>query len=199
MTDTSTEGTEPRRSALGFILPLGIFAVIAAVFLVALMSNRDPSVLPSMLIGKPAPQFNLPAIEKLQRNGAEIPGFSTADLAKGEPTMLVVWASNCAPCAQESPTLMAFKARYKVRVFGLDYKDQPEPARAFLARFGNPFDAVGDDRSGRVSIDWGIYGAPETFIIDGRGTIIYKYVGALTETVLQKEVLPALAKAGKSG
>lgn len=195
MTDTNTE---PRRSGLGFLLPLGIFGVIAAFFLVALYSG-DHSVLPSPLIGKPVPQFELPAVEQLARNGAPIPGFAAADLAKGEPTMVVVWASNCAPCAQESPTLMAFKARHKARLFGLNYKDKPDAARGFLARFGNPFDAVGDDRSGRVSIDWGVYGAPETFVIDGRGTIVYKYVGPLTQSVLQSEVLPALAKAGKAG
>lgn len=199
MTDSSTDNTEPRRSALGFILPLGIFAAIAVMFLIQLMSNRDPSVLPSPLIGKPAPQFSLPALEQLQRNGATIPGFSAADLAKGEPTMIVVWGSYCMPCAQEAPALMAFKKQFKVRLYGFNYKDQPEAARAFLKRYGNPFDAVGDDRSGRVAIDWGIYGAPETFVVDGGGTIVYKYVGPLTQTVLQSEVLPALTKAAKSG
>jgi cytochrome c biogenesis protein CcmG, thiol:disulfide interchange protein DsbE len=199
MTENTTEHAGARRSPLYFILPLGIFAVIAVMFLFKIVSNRDPSEIPSPLIGKPAPQFSLPALEQLQRNGSAIPGFTTADLTKGTPTMIVVWGAYCIPCAQEAPALLAFKAKFGVRLFGLNYKDKPEAARAFLARYGNPFDAVGDDRSGRVSIDWGIYGAPETFIVDGRGTIVYKYVGPLTPSVLQNEVLNALTKAGKLG
>lgn len=199
MTGNTTENGEGGRSSLYFILPFGIFAVIAVMFLFKIISNRDPSEIKSPLIGKPAPQFSLPPLEQLQRNGAVVPGFAAADLAKGEPTMIVVWGSYCIPCAQEAPALLAFKAKFNVRLFGLNYKDKPDAAREFLARYGNPFDAVGDDRSGRVSIDWGIYGAPETFIVDGHGTVLYKYVGPLTQSVLKSEVLPILNKAGKRG
>lgn len=187
--------TETRRFGLGFLLPLGIFAVIAIFFLVALYAG-DPQRLPSALIGKPVPQFNLPPIEGLASGGKSLPGFSTADLATGEPTVVVVWASWCPPCVQEQPTLVAFKARHKVRIFGLNYKDEPQPARNFLSRLGNPFDAVGADRSGRVGIDWGVYGAPETYVVDGRGKIVYKYVGPLTDSILSNELLPALWRTG---
>lgn len=191
MSGTSPQGS---RSSLSFLLPLGIFGALAVFFLIALYSG-DPSRLPSALIGKPVPQFTLPALDGLSRDGKPLAGFASADLAGGEPTVIVVWASWCPPCVQEQPTLVAFKAQHKVRLFGLNYKDEPDAARRFLDKLGNPFDAIGTDRSGRVAIDWGVYGAPETYVVDGRGQITYKYVGPLTDAVLKAELLPAIAKA----
>ncbi len=192
--------TSPKEggSSLSYLLPLGIFGVLAVFFLIALYSG-DPSRLPSALIGKPVPQFQLPPVEGVARDGKAVPGFSSADLATGEPTVVVVWASWCPPCVQEQPTLVAFKAQHKVRLFGLNYKDKPEAAQGFLTKLGNPFDAIGADRSGRVAIDWGVYGAPESYVVDGRGQITYKHVGPLTDTVLKTELLPAIAKAKTSG
>jgi cytochrome c biogenesis protein CcmG/thiol:disulfide interchange protein DsbE len=190
----SEESLKGARSSLSYLLPLGIFGALAVFFMIALYSG-DPSRLPSALIGKPVPQFTLPPVEGLTRDGKPVPGFASADLVTGEPAVIVVWASWCTPCVQEQPTLMAFKAQHKVRLVGLNYKDEPAAARRFLQKLGNPFDAVGADRNGRVAIDWGVYGAPETYVVDGRGQITYKYVGPLTRTVLQSELLPAIAKA----
>lgn len=188
------ETASPHRSILVFILPALLFAVLAVVFLAAL-TEGDHSILPSALIDKPVPEFTLPPLKGVTQKGKPVPGFSNADLTTGEVTVLTVWASNCFVCAQEQPTLMAFKAEHKIRLFSINYKDEPDAARAFLQRYGNPFDTIGADLNGRVSIDWGVYGTPETFIVDGRGVIRYKYVGALNKKALADEILPAIEKA----
>jgi cytochrome c biogenesis protein CcmG, thiol:disulfide interchange protein DsbE len=190
--------TSPEKSGIGFgfFLPLGVFAIIAILFFVVMKKNEknDPSDLPSVLIGKPVPQFNLPGIENLTQDGKPVPGFSHTDLATGTPTILLVWASYCIPCAEEQPLLTALKAEYKFRIFGLNYKDKPDAAREFLANYSNPFDAIGVDRSGRVSIDWGVAAVPEMYVIDGKGIITYKHNGALTREVFKNNVLPILTK-----
>lgn len=191
MTETSPEKSG---MGLGFILPLVVFAVIAVFFFVALRSDENPSDLRSVLIGKPVPQFSLPGLENLVQDGKPVPGFSNADLATGVPTILVVWSSYCVPCAQEQPTLTALKEEYKFRVYGLNQKDKPDAAREFLSKYGNPFDAVGVDRNGRVSIEWGITGVPETYVIDGKGIIAYRHVGVLSQELFKKDVLPILNK-----
>ena len=168
--------------------------MLGLLFAVGLRTG-DPSRLPSALIGKPAPQFTLPAVDGVARGGSAIPGFSTADLAGGEPTVVTVWASWCPPCVQEQPTLVAFKARNNVRLYGINYKDEPASAARFLARLGNPFDAIGADRSGRVGIDWGVYGVPETYVVDGRGQIVHKLVGPVSAEALQQQILPAIERA----
>jgi cytochrome c biogenesis protein CcmG/thiol:disulfide interchange protein DsbE len=183
-----------RRLITAFAVPLIIVGALAVLFAVGLRSG-DPSRLPSALIGKPAPDFALPPIEKLTRNGAPVPGFTRADLAKGEPTVVTVWASWCPPCVQEQPTLVAFRAKHNVRLYGINYKDDPANARRFLERLGDPFDANGADRTGRVAIDWGVYGVPETYIVDGSGRIVHKIVGPVTDQVLTREVLPAIERA----
>jgi cytochrome c biogenesis protein CcmG, thiol:disulfide interchange protein DsbE len=191
----AAEMTASRWPKLAFAVPMIIVALLGVLFAVALRSG-DPSHLPSALIGKPAPQFSLPPVEGLPpRGGSQIPGFSTADLATGEPAVVTVWASWCGPCVQEQPTLVAFKARHNVRLLGINYKDAPANAARFLARLGNPFDAIGADVTGRVGIDWGVYGVPETYVVDGNGQVVFRLVGAVTEDALTRQILPALEKA----
>ena len=178
----------------GFLLPLIIVAALVALFLVALQSG-DPSRLPSALIGKPVPSFDLPAVEGLAEAGMPKPGFTSADLATGEISIVNVWASWCGPCIQEHPHLTALKERHNLRLMGINYKDEPAAARRFLARLGNPFDAIGADITGRVAIDWGVYGVPETYIVDGRGQFLHRIVGPLSPEIIENEVLPAVMQA----
>jgi cytochrome c biogenesis protein CcmG, thiol:disulfide interchange protein DsbE len=173
----------------GLALPLLIFAMLAALFWFALQSG-DPSRLPSALVGKPMPPFTLPPIEELTGAGAE--GFDSSDLAKGAPTIVNVWASWCVPCHEEHPLLLELAKQPGVRLYGINYKDDPAAARRFLGRYGNPFQRVGADRSGRVAIDWGVYGVPETYVITGDGKIAYRHVGPLTEEAIQQKLLPLL-------
>lgn len=173
--------------ALLFAAPLVLLVGLIGVF--AMSMNRDPSLVRSVLIDKPAPDFTLPAVE-----GMTVPGFDTASL-KGEPTLVNVFASWCIPCRDEHPLLEALKAETGVRLLGINHSDAPENARAFLAELGNPYDAIGADRDRRVSIDWGVYGVPETFIVDRNGTIVFKHVGPLSAESIEREVMPALEKA----
>jgi cytochrome c biogenesis protein CcmG, thiol:disulfide interchange protein DsbE len=173
----------------GLALPLLIFAMLAGLFWFALQSG-DPSRLPSALVGKPVPPFTLPPIEEQTGAGAE--GFESSDLAKGEPTIVNVWASWCVPCHEEHPLLLELAKQPGVRLYGINYKDDPAAARRFLGRYGNPFQRVGADRSGRVAIDWGVYGVPETYVITGDGKIAYRHVGPLTKEAIQQKLLPLL-------
>jgi cytochrome c biogenesis protein CcmG, thiol:disulfide interchange protein DsbE len=196
-----TTGTTPpetvRKGRGSVILPLAIAAALLVLFFVALRSG-DPSRLPSALIGKPVPQFTLPAVEGFSRTGNPAPGFSSADLAGGDVSIVNIWASWCGPCIQEHPSLTSLKTQHGLRLMGINYKDEPQAALRFLDRLGNPFDALGADRSGRVGIDWGVYGVPETYVVDGRGQIVHKVVGPLNEAIIQNEVLPAVAQARKA-
>ena len=170
-----------------FGLPL--IALVALVSVFALSINRDPSLVRSVLIDKPAPVFAMAEVPELG-----VPGFDTAAL-KGEVTVVNVFASWCIPCRDEHPLLVALKEVSGVRLFGINQSDAPENARAFLAELGNPYDAVGADRDRRVSIDWGVYGVPETFVVDAKGVITFKHVGPLTPTAIETELLPAIERA----
>jgi cytochrome c biogenesis protein CcmG/thiol:disulfide interchange protein DsbE len=176
------------------IWPLAIFSALAIVFAVALRTG-DPSKLPSALIGKAAPTIELQGLEGLTDAGRTVGGFASADLAKGQVSVVNFWASWCVPCVQEHPVLVALKERTGVRVYGVNYKDQAAAARRFLGRYGNPFAAVGVDGNGRTAIEWGVYGMPETFIVDGKGRIAYKHVGPLTAEVLEAKIIPAIRAA----
>ena len=176
------------------VWPLAIFAVLAAIFAFAL-STGDPSKLPSALIGKHVPAIELAPVEGLADSGRPIGGFSGADLAKGQVSVVNFWASWCLPCVQEHPLLVALKERTGVRVYGVNYKDQPAAARRFLGRYGNPFVAVGVDGNGRAAIEWGVYGMPETFIVNGQGEIVYKHVGPITADALETKIMPAIRAA----
>lgn len=179
------EATAPR-SRLIFILPVAVFVVLAGLFLMQLTSGRNPADLPSALLNKPVPAFSLAPLEGLMAEGKPVPGFSNEDL-KGRVTIVNVWASWCAPCRQEHPLLVDLAKNPSVRLVGINQKDNPDNARRFLGALGNPYAAVGVDPNGRTSIDWGVYGVPETFIVGPDGMIRYKHIGPLTP-----EVLPAL-------
>jgi cytochrome c biogenesis protein CcmG/thiol:disulfide interchange protein DsbE len=188
MTDTTQQ---PPVRRFGLALPLLLFAVLAGLFWYALYGG-DPSRLPSALIGKPVPEFALPPIEDLLADSGPVPGFSSSDLAQGEPTVVNVFASWCAECQAEHPLLLALSKEPGVRLFGIDYKDDPASARRFLGRYGNPYARVGADRSGRTAIDFGVYGVPETYVVTGDGKIAYRHVGPLTEPVIEDKILPLL-------
>lgn len=174
-------------------LPAGLFLGLTGLFLYALNAG-DPSKLPSALIGKPVPQFALPAVDGLVEAGQPVQGFSDADL-RGSPIAIVnVFASWCGPCHQEHPVLTELVRASGAPAFGLNYKDDAEAARRFLGRYGNPYARVGADRTGRTAIDWGVYGVPETFIVNGRGEIIHKHVGPLTDPVVRDTLLPIIAR-----
>ena len=176
---------------LVLVLPLAVLAGLVAIFAVSL--DRNPDYLQSVLIDRPAPQFALEPVPGLER-----PGFATADLS-GEVTVVNVFASWCVPCRDEHPLLEALKAETGVRLFGINQKDAPDNARAFLAELGNPYDAVGADANGRVSIEWGVYGVPETFVVDAEGVVTYKHVGPISAASLREQVVPAViaARAGR--
>lgn len=193
MTEVTRE-RRPRRFAPA--LPLLIFAVLAGLFWYALESG-DPSRLPSALVGKPVPEFDLPQLEGLLANGEPVPGFASTDLAEGEPTIVNVFASWCAECQIEHPMLMALGARPGVRLYGIDYKDDAASARRFLGRHGNPYARVGVDPSGRTAIDFGVYGVPETYVVTGDGKIAYRHVGPLTEQAINDKILPLLRPADR--
>jgi len=190
------EAKPPRRRIL-VLLPLIIFLTLAALFFFRLGSG-DPSRIPSALIGKPAPQTNLAAVPGLvMRDGKPMPGISAADF-KGNVTLVNVWASWCVPCHDEAPLLDKLSEDNRIRIVGINYKDQPDNARRFLGRYGNPFVGAGSDPNGRASMEWGVYGVPETFIVGRDGNIAYKLVGPITEAnldrVVRLEIEKALAK-----
>jgi cytochrome c biogenesis protein CcmG, thiol:disulfide interchange protein DsbE len=177
------------------LLPLAVFLALAVLFLVGLYSG-DPSILPSALIGHQAPQTNLPPIAGLDRDGTPVPGLDPADF-KGAVTLVNVWASWCVPCHEEAPLLMQLSKDPQVRLVGINYKDEPDNARRFLGRYGNPFAAAGADVNGTAGIEWGVYGVPETFLVGRDGRIAFKLVGPITAenyfALLKPQIDKALA------
>jgi cytochrome c biogenesis protein CcmG, thiol:disulfide interchange protein DsbE len=177
-------------------LVLALLPLICLVGLIALFAaniNRNPSLVQSVLIDKPAPVFSLPAVR-----GLGVPGFDTARL-EGQVSIVNVFASWCIPCRDEHPVLDALKRETGVTLFGINQKDAPENAAQFLSVLGNPYDAIGADSDGRTSIDWGVYGVPETFIVDAKGVIRFKHTGPLSMADIDREIVPALAKAKTEG
>jgi cytochrome c biogenesis protein CcmG/thiol:disulfide interchange protein DsbE len=175
------------------LLPLAAFLGLAALFFVRLGAG-DISRIPSALIGREAPATDLPAVAGLERDGKPIPGIATTDF-KSAVTVLNVWASWCVPCHDEAPLLMQLARDSRIRVVGINYKDQPDNARRFLGRYGNPFVASGADANGRAAIEWGVYGVPETFIVGRDGRIAYKMVGPITPENLERVMKPEIEKA----
>ena len=193
MTAAVKDGMNRRRVIV--LAPLLIFLGLVLLFLIRLYAG-DPSQIPSALIGHPAPQTNLPPVAGLDRNGAPVPGIDAAHF-KGAVTVVNVWASWCVPCHDEAPLLMQLARDSRLRLIGINYKDEPENARRFLGRYGNPFAAAGADLNGRAAIEWGVYGVPETFVVGRDARIAYKLVGPITadnvDTVLKPEIEKALA------
>ncbi len=169
------------------LLPLVALAGLIAVF--AMNIDRDPGLVRSVLIDKPVPAFTLPALEQ-----SGVPGFDSESL-RGEVTVVNVFASWCVPCRAEHPLLVALKQATGVRLVGINQKDAAQNANAFLTELGNPYDAIGADASGRVSIDWGVYGVPETFIVDANGIIRAKHIGPINADSLREVVIPAIEAA----
>jgi cytochrome c biogenesis protein CcmG/thiol:disulfide interchange protein DsbE len=180
----------------GLALPLAIFAGLAGLFWYALQGG-DPSLLPSAMVGKPVPNFTLPAIDGLVEDAKPVPGFASADLAGGQPTLVNVFASWCVECRVEHPLLLALAKEPGIRLYGIDYKDDDASARRFLGRYGNPYARVGADTSGRTAIDFGVYGVPETYVVTGDGRIAYRHVGPLTEAAVRDKLLPLLKMSKK--
>ncbi len=186
--------TEPGRASARwlYLVPLAVFLVVAGASAGMLLLNKNPSDLPSVLIDQPVPQFELPPVPELDR-----PGFTSADLvAPGQVALVNVFASWCSPCRVEHPLLTRLAEDEGVPICAINWKNEADRARAFLDELGNPFTAVGFDHSGRVGIDWGVYGVPETYVIDGEGRIRYKHAGPLTARDLEDTLLPLIQSLG---
>lgn len=177
-------------------LPLVIFAALAALFWFRL--GADPQRLPSALIGRQAPQTALPALQGLNEKGAPVPGLDPAAFL-GKVSVVNVWASWCVPCHDEAPILTELGKDTRLQLVGINYKDNADNARRFLGRYGNPFGLVGVDGNGRASIEWGVYGVPETFVVGRDGRIAYKLVGGINAVNLEKVLKPEIEKALKAG
>jgi cytochrome c biogenesis protein CcmG, thiol:disulfide interchange protein DsbE len=171
------------------LIPLGVFLVLCAFLLVGLW--RDPREVPSPLIGKPAPSFVLAQLHEPAKT------LGPADL-KGQVWLLNVWASWCVSCREEHPLLVELAKAKVVPIVGLNYKDESAAGRRWLAQYGDPYNASVVDRDGRVGLDWGVYGVPETFVVDKAGTIRYKQIGPITAEALEKKILPLVRELQKS-
>lgn len=168
---------------LRFAIPLGIFLALVALFAVGL--NRDPKLVPSPLVDKAAPAFVLPTVDDPDA------AIGSQDL-KGEPSLVNVWASWCVSCRVEHPFLLELARRNEIAIYGLNYKDTRPEALRYLAQFGDPYRTSAFDADGKVGIDWGVYGVPETFLVDADGVIRYKHIGVLSPEVWEQELRPRI-------
>lgn len=168
------------------IAPPLIFAALAAMFAFG-MARKDPDQLPSALAGKAAPAVVVSQV-------SDLPPFGDSDLRNGEVTLVNFWASWCAPCRAEHPSLTKI-AESGVKIYGVNYKDQDAKAVKFLNELGNPFAGVGADETGRMALNWGLYGVPETYVIDGEGNIVFRHAGPITDRVIEATIMPAIEAA----
>ncbi len=171
-----------------FLLPLAAFALLLVVLIVGLKHAPQKDIIPSPLIGKSAPHFTLP---NLLDEGHPV----SDDALKGRWSLVNVWGTWCGECRAEHATLLQIKQEARVPIIGIDWRDQDADAKNWLTQLGDPYERVGTDHDGRVAIDWGVYGAPESFLIDPAGTVVYKHVGAMTPQVWQQEFLPRVGAA----
>ena len=177
---------------LKFLLPFAAFAALVVLFAFGLNPRRDIHALPSPLIGKAAPEFTLTDVLDATR-------MVSNSTLKGQVYVLNVWATWCIACREEQEDLLAISRQKAVPIIGLDYRDQRDKAVQWLAQLGNPYAAVAFDGDGRTAIEWGVYGAPETYLVDTQGIVIYKFISPVTQEVWQKEFLPRIAAARKAG
>lgn len=175
-----------------FLLPAVMFAAIIVLFVVGLNPQRDIHALPSPLIGKSAPQFTLTDVLDPSRQVSNAP-------LHGQVYVFNVWATWCAGCRQEHEALLAIAKQNLVPIVGLDWNDDRDKAERWLTQLGNPYNQVAFDNEGRVAIDWGVYGAPETFLVDAQGQVIFKHIAPLTMQIWQQEFVPRIAIARRGG
>lgn len=192
----------PPKRRFGVLLPFVIFAAIAGLFFVALNSG-DPSNLPSALIGKPVPQFDLPPLEAADATPGSANDVTSAALGKGKPAVIHFFASWCGPCREEHPDVMALAEALRaqdpdIQFYGINYKDDATAARRFLGGYGDPYTRIGVDRSGRTAIDFGVYGVPEIYVISGDGTVALRHAGPLTRDVVEAKILPLVRNGAAS-
>lgn len=173
---------------LVYLLPLAVLLVVAAFFFVGF--NRDPKLVPSPMIGKPAPTFSVPGLR-------DADGAVANARFEGKVTLVNFFASWCVPCRAEHPLLMEVARNRAVQIVGLNYKDKPEDALGWLRQLGDPYTIIGADRDGRAGIEWGVYGVPESYILDKQGTIRFKQVGPITEDVWRREMAPLIQQLSK--
>jgi cytochrome c biogenesis protein CcmG/thiol:disulfide interchange protein DsbE len=190
---TAAPGAERRQRKWIAFVPLILFLALASLFYFRL-SAGDPATIPSALIGRIVPDTNLPGLDSLDRDGKPVPGITPA-LFRGAVTVVNVWASWCVPCHDEAPLLQQLSQDKRIQIVGIDYKDVGDNARRFLGRYGNPFTATGVDANGRASIEWGVYGVPETFVVGRDGRIAFKLIGPITPDNLDKQLKPEIEKA----
>ncbi len=167
-----------------YIALIAAFAVLIGIF--ALGLERDPRKLPSVLIDKPAPEYELPRVKD------PLSTVGSADYA-GEMVLVNIWATWCAGCRQEHDYLMKLAARNEIPIYGIDWRDQRQEALKWLHELGDPYVASAYDEDGRVGIDWGVYGAPETFLVSSDGNVLYKHIGPMNESIWQSEFVPRIA------
>ncbi|MGI9350527.1 MAG: DsbE family thiol:disulfide interchange protein [Rhizobiaceae bacterium] len=190
----STEAPAKKTHTWLAILPLFIFLGLAGVFYSLLATEgRDTSALPSALLDEPAPRLIVPELPGLESSGRQVPGMGS-DTFTGKISVVNIFASWCIPCRQEHPQIVKLGEDERIQVVGINHKDSTRNALAFLTELGNPFDVVGVDRQGRASIEWGVYGVPETFLVDDKGVIFYKHVGPVSEEQLEKIIMPLLER-----
>lgn len=184
-TTPASAGATARRGRAAFLIPLTVFALVAVVLGIGLF--LDPRKIPSPLIGKPAPVFSLPAVRGRHA------GLSSADL-KGQVSLVNVFASWCVACREEHPVIVALSKRNILPIYGLNYKDKPDDAAAWLDKWGDPYARTGADVTGRVGIDWGVYGVPETFVVAADGRIAHKHIGPMTDAFVSRTLLPMVER-----
>jgi len=172
-----------------FLLPALGFILIAGYFLWGLSSGRDPNFIPSTMISKPVPVFDLAPVA-----GVDLPGLSDSDLKEGEVVLVNFFASWCVPCRAEHPYISALADDKGIPLYGINHRDKPEDAARWLAQLGNSYSKIGAD-PGRAVVEWGVYGVPETFVVDGKGQIRYHHRGPLMPDIIEGELLPAIAAA----
>jgi len=191
--ETTPKSKNSRLGLFFAYLPLLVFAALAAVFFYQLESGKNASDIPSVLIGTKAPSLELAPLAGLTENGSQVPALTDA-MVSGKLSLVNVFASWCVPCRQEHPLLMDLASDQRITLVGINYKDKNENALRFLGELGNPYAAVGVDPKGQSSIDWGVYGIPETYLVDCDGTIVFKQIGPFTPEIIETKLMPLIVK-----